>query len=355
MLSLAGDKVKTKNSNTFFLLVLALVCIFVPAALIYFGAVNGYVARILTIAALNAIMAISVNMICGITGQLSLGQAGFMAIGMYASALLNGRLGVPLFLSIPLAGIIAAFAGFLIGFPTLKLSGDYLAIVTLGFGEIIRVILVNLKSLTGGPNGLQVISNQFMGLGVLKHAFSYIVVSVVLVLVMILLHNFIRSTYGRAVLSLREDEIAAESSGIGIFKYKMLSFVIAAFIAGIAGGIYGPVNNIIKPENAAFARSVDYLIFVVLGGMGSITGSVFAAFVLTSLQEILRFMRDYRLLVYPLILIFVMLFRPQGLFGTKEISVSGIAAFLKTIFAKVTARIEYRRTEDRRNAERSAD
>jgi branched-chain amino acid transport system permease protein len=134
------------------------------------------------------------------------------------------------------------------------------------------------------------------------------------------LQNFLRSTYGRAILAVREDEIAADSSGIGIFRYKMLGFVTASFLAGLGGGLYAMVIGFVKPDVASFTKSIDYLIFVVLGGMGSITGSVLAAYVLTALQEFLRFLQDYRLIIYPLILIFVMLFRPQGLLGMKELS-----------------------------------
>jgi branched-chain amino acid transport system permease protein len=260
-------------------------------------------------------MAISVNLICGITGQLSLGQAGFMAIGAYTASVLTFKLGVPFPLSVLCAGIVTAFFGFLIGLPTLKLQGDYLAIVTLGFGEIIRVLFVNFKAITGGPNGFQATSMFFM-----NPTYAYLVITTTLVLVVVLLQNFIRSTYGRAIIAIREDEIAANSNGINVFKYKMIGFVIASLIAGIAGSLYAPFIGFIKPDLASFNRSIDYLIFVVLGGMGSMTGSILASFVLTYLQEFLRFLKDYRMLIYPLILILVMLFKPQGLLGTRELS-----------------------------------
>lgn len=297
----------------------ALLAIFLPFLGIRFGIIDAYIAQVITLAGINAILAISVNIICGITGQLSLGQAGFMAIGAYTCILLTENLGLPLAVSIVGAGIITSFAGFLIGFPTLKLTGDYLAIVTLGFGEIIRVVLVNFKSLTGGANGKRFTDSAAVYLS-LNADVAYFVIIVSLILIIVLLQNFIRSTYGRAILSVREDEIAANSNGIGIFKYKMTGFIIASFVAGIGGALYAPFIGFIKPEMASFNRSIEYLIFVVLGGMGSITGSILAAFVLTYLQEFLRFLRDYRLLIYPLILILVMLFRPQGLLGMKEFS-----------------------------------
>lgn len=328
--------------NTIILLVISLAVVLIPAALMEFPlgapAVDAYTAQIIILGGINAIMAISVNVICGITGQLSLGQAGFQALGAYSVILLTSECGIPLPVSIILGGLIAAFFGFLIGFPTLKLEGDYLAIVTLAFGEIIRVVLVNLKGITGGPNGKQ-FSTVFTTS--LDHgaAISYLSVIGSLVLIIVLLQNFLRSTYGRAILAVREDPVAANSNGIGVFRYKMIGFVIASFIAGIGGALYAPFIGFVKPDSALFNNSINDLIFVVLGGMGSITGGILAAFVLTILQEVLRFLRDYRLLIYPVILILVMLFRPQGLLGVKELSFvkfyDGIPGFFRKVMAKI--------------------
>lgn len=328
--------------NTIILLVISLAVVLIPASLMEFPlgapAVDAYTAQIIILGGINAIMAISVNVICGITGQLSLGQAGFQALGAYSVILLTSECGIPLPVSIILGGLIAAFFGFLIGFPTLKLEGDYLAIVTLAFGEIIRVVLVNLKGITGGPNGKQ-FSTVFTTS--LDHgaAISYLSVIGSLVLIIVLLQNFLRSTYGRAILAVREDPVAANSNGIGVFRYKMIGFVIASFIAGIGGALYAPFIGFVKPDLASFNNSINDLIFVVLGGMGSITGGILAAFVLTILQEVLRFLRDYRLLIYPVILILVMLFRPQGLLGVKELSFvkfyDGIPGFFRKVMAKI--------------------
>ena len=315
-----------KLSNFILLAILAVVIVFVPALLISIGVLDAYTAQILTIAGINAMMAISVNVICGLTGQLSLGQAGFMAIGAYVCIWLAQTAGIPLPFAIFVSGIVAAFSGFLIGFPTLKLSGDYLAIVTLGFGEILRVIFVNFKSFTGGANG-----KRFTTILAARADYAWIVIIGSLVLVVLFLQNFFRSTYGRAILSVREDEIAARSNGINAFKYKMTGFVIAAFIAGIAGGLYAPFIGFIKPDLASFNRSIEYLIYSVLGGLGSVTGSILAAYILTYLQEFLRFLQDYRLLFYPVILILVMLFRPQGMLGTREVSFVGIWNRLRTL------------------------
>ena len=304
--------------NTLILTVVSVLAVLVPTVLSASGMMDAYVSGILSLAGIYAIMAISVNIISGITGQLSLGQAGFMALGAYSTILLNSNAHLPLWMAVILAGIITAFFGFLIGFPTLKLEGDYLAIVTLAFGEIIRVVLVNLKQWTGGPNG-----KSFPTILTLSPTVAVFTVLSVLVLIIICIQNIIRSSYGRAVLAVREDEIAAKSCGISVFKYKMAGFVMASFVAGIGGALYVMYVGFIKPEQAAFTKSIDYLIFVVLGGMGSVTGSVLAAFVLTYLQEGLRFLQNYRLLFYPVVLIFVMLFRPQGLLGTKEFSFTG--------------------------------
>lgn len=306
----------SKNTrNTLLLTAVALIVTVLPTVLIAAGVLNAYTAQIFTLAGINAIMALSVNIICGITGQLSLGQAGFMAIGGYATILLCQNAHIPLPLAVILAALITAFFGFLIGFPTLRLEGDYLAIVTLAFGEIIRVFLVNLKQWTGGPNGI-----QFNTIMVFNSAVAFAVVTGVLVILIVLVQNFIRSSYGRAILAVREDEIAANSSGISVFKYKMLGFTIASFVAGIGGALYVCLIGFIKPDQAGFTKSIDYLIFVVLGGMGSTTGSVLASYVLTYLQEFLRFLQNYRLLFYPVVLILVMIFRPQGLLGTRELS-----------------------------------
>jgi branched-chain amino acid transport system permease protein len=311
--------------STVILCIVGCLAVALPLLLMKTGILDAYTAHIITMGGVNAIMAMSVNMIVGITGQLSLGQAGFLAIGAYSCIFFNLDMGFPLPVAAACATVLTAFAGFLIGFPVLKLSGDYLAIVTLGFGEIIRVVFINLKPLTGGPNG-----RQFTTEMVLNGQLAFVVITGVLILIVALLQNFLRSTYGRAIMACREDEIAANSAGIDIFRYKMTGFVIAAFIAGIGGSLYAMVVGFVKPDIAQFLRSIDFLIYVVLGGMGSMTGSILAAYVLTYLQEFLRFLQDYRLLIYPLLLILVMLFRPQGLLGMKELSFVGLVnRFLK--------------------------
>jgi len=315
--------------TTCILTVTGIIAVLLPLALVKIGIIDLYTARIIALGGINAIMAMSVNMIVGITGQLSLGQAGFLAIGAYSCIYFTLDMGLPMPVSAVLAVIITTVVGFLVGFPVLKLSGDYLAIVTLGFGEIIRVVFINLKALTGGPNG-----RQFTTALALNNELALVTVTSVLVIIVALLQNFLRSSYGRAIMACREDEIAANSCGINIFRYKMAGFVTAAFIAGIGGALFAMVNGFVKPDIAQFLRSIDYLIYVVLGGMGSMTGSIISAYVLTYLQEFLRFLQDYRLLIYPLILIFIMLFRPQGLLGMKELSFVAIFNRLTVLFRK---------------------
>lgn len=333
-----NDKFKR---NTIILTVIAAVLLVVPALLMdgRKAVINAYTAQILTLGGINAIMALSVNVVCGITGQLSLGQAAFQSLGAYSTIVFTQTFGIPLPVSIILGGLVAAFFGFIIGFPTLKLEGDYLAIVTLAFGEIIRVFLVNLKSITGGPNGIQFTT---IFTSSLNHGpmISYLAVIGSLILIIVLLQNFLRSTYGRAILAVREDEIAANSNGIGVFRYKMIGFVIASFIGGIGGALYAPFIGFIKPDLGSFNNSINHLIYVVLGGMGSITGGIVAAFGLTILQEGLRFLQNYRLLFYPIILIFVMLFRPQGLLGTKELSFIKVYDGIPGFFARLIKKIK---------------
>ena len=301
------------------LLIFGLAAVFIPIMLLRLRIIDNYTTLVLTLGGVNAMMALSVNMIVGITGQLSLGQAGFLAIGAYSCIFFHQDMGLPLPAAVLCAVLLTSLFGFLIGFPVLKMSGDYLAIVTLGFGEIIRVVLNNLRTLTGGPNG-----KAFNTVMAHDRELAFIVTTATLIVVLALLQNFLRSTYGRAIKACREDEIAANASGINIFRYKMIGFVTASFNAGLGGCLFVMVVGFVMPQNAAFIRSVEFLIFVVLGGMGSLTGSIISAYLLTYLLEFLRFLQDYRLLIYPVILIMVMLFRPKGLLGMKEFSFVGL-------------------------------
>ena len=279
------------------------------------GMLSRYYTGIVMMVGINIILTASLNLTTGYLGQLALGHAGFMSVGAYAAALFTMKSGLPEAVAFPLAllvgGIVAAIVGVVIGIPALRMRGDYLAIITLGFGEIIRVV-ANALPITGGAKGLSGIPSCT------NFSYAYWV----MILSVFVIFAFIKSRHGRAVLSIREDEIAAEASGIRTTYYKMMAFVLAAFFAGIAGGLYAHHVGVLSPTKFDFNYSVEFLVMVVLGGMGSITGSIIAAIVLTILPEALRGFEDYRMLLYSLVLIVMMLFRPTGLLGTYEFSLS---------------------------------
>ncbi|NLA59166.1 MAG: branched-chain amino acid ABC transporter permease [Firmicutes bacterium] len=275
---------------------------------VYRGTIDFYFSGVLVVAWINVILAVSLNLINGFTGQFSLGHAGFMAVGAYVSSLLTIHLNWPFPVVLMIAALVAAVLGFVIGLPTLRLRGDYLAIATLGFGEIVRVVLLNLD-ITGGPRGL----------GGIFPKTTFFSAELVAVLTIVVIGNIIRSSHGRAFIAVREDEIAAEAMGIDTTVYKVLAFTIGAAFAGVAGGLFAHHQMFIDPRSFTFQRSIEILVMVVLGGLGSITGSIIAAIVLTILPEALRGMAEYRMIVYAILLIGLMLVRPQGLFGTREL------------------------------------
>ncbi len=291
-----------------------------------------YYARVIMLAGINVILAVSLNLITGFTGQFSIGHAGFMAVGAYSSAYLvvyyaqdwerslAGLVGanvahVLIFLLAILVGaLVAAVAGLLVGIPSLRLRGDYLAIVTLGFAEIIRIVILNIDAV-GGATGFTVPGyTNFLWVG----AFAIITV--------IIVYNIVHSDMGRALISIREDELAAEAMGINTTRYKVLSFVISSALAGMAGVLFGHYTQFLSTNDFQFIRSFEIIIMIVLGGMGSLTGAVFGAIVITLLPELLRQLpgdlSKYRLVVYSALLIIIMLTRPQGILGTREFGLS---------------------------------
>ncbi len=284
---------------------------------------NPYLQQILFYIAINVMLATSLNLVSGFCGQFSLGHAGFMAVGAYVSALVSlnfhpfsgalEMLNFPIYLVI--GGLCAAFAGFLVGMPSLRLRGDYLAIVTLGFGEIIRVIVLNLE-VVGGARGLYGIpgNTDFLACA---HAFFWAGTTV------LLLWRLVHSSYGRAFLSVREDEIASECMGVNTTFTKVQAFVISSFFAGAAGSIFAHTTNSLNPSSFQFVKSVDVVIMVVLGGLGSLSGSVVGAILVTILPEALRPLQQYtgvdlRMVIYSLALILLMILRPSGIFGSRE-------------------------------------
>ncbi|MBU3190258.1 branched-chain amino acid ABC transporter permease [Clostridium bowmanii] len=304
---------------------------------------DAYNMRILNLCAIYVILALSMNLVNGFTGLFSLGHAGFMAVGAYTTALLTmsadmkaqnfflapiikplANLTLPFFPALIIAGLVSAFVGYLIATPVLRLKGDYLAIATLGFSEIIRVIFTNTQTLTNGALGLKGIpdtTNIWWTYGVA-------------VITVIIITSLINSSYGRALKAIREDEIAAESMGINLFKHKVLAFTIGAFFAGIGGGLLGNLLGTIDPLMFRFILTFNILLIIVLGGMGSITGSIIAAFIVTIAGEALRFLDEtmnlgfitiqgipgLRMVVFSALLMLVVIFFRHGLMGTKEFS-----------------------------------
>lgn len=251
---------------------------------------------------INIILAVSLNLITGYTGQFSLGHAAFMAIGAYASGLLTARLGMPFIVGILGAGVMAALAGILIGIPTLRLKGDYLAIATLGFGEIVRILGLNWDYAGGA-----------MGLNDIPRYTTWFWLYTMMVVTIIVITNFIRSYNGRAVISIREDEIASASMGVNTAYYKVLAFTIGAMFAGVAGALYANFFYFIKPDSFGFMKSVDILVIVVLGGLGSIRGSVVAAIVLSLVSLGLQGIPELRMVIYAVLLFIMMVYKPQRL------------------------------------------
>lgn len=288
--------------------------------------INPYVLRVIVNCGIAMTLALGLNLVNGCAGQFSLGHAGFMAVGAYLAAgvttiipsfytepeyanlvgFLRSDFGVGI--SIIVGGIGAAMAGYLVGLPSLRLKGDYLAIVTLGFGEIIRIIILNI-TVVGGPRGLP-------GIPRLSN-FFWVYLWVFITFVALL--RLMRSSTGRAILSVRENEIAAESMGINTSHYKIVAFVISSFFAGVAGALFAHFQGFIDPGTFNFNRSVEVVIMVVIGGMGSLSGALIGAILVSVLPEVLRGFAEYRMVIFPLILIIVMLVRPNGILGHKEI------------------------------------
>lgn len=298
--------------------------------LISLDIINVYLQSTLATICINIILAVSLNLITGFTGQFSLGHAGFMSIGAYVCAFitLNNRTLPGFILGVFAGAVMAAIVGFLVGLPTLRLRGDYLAIATLGMAEIIRIVFTNLDSITNGPAGLQDIP-QFTNWPWL---FLYTAGTIIII------SNFINSSHGRACISIREDEIASEAMGVNSTRYKVTAFTIGAFFAGIAGALYASTFNFINPKIFGFSRSINILVIVVLGGLGSISGSVIAAIVLEIINTYLQAFANIQMILYSLLLIVIMIFRPQGLMGSKEISLS-VFDKLSGIFAAKKGRV----------------
>ena len=293
----------------------------------YFSdSIDPYFLDVLTSVGINIILAVSLNLVNGYTGQFSLGHAGFMSVGAYSSAaitiLLGPRLlgadggtavqqGLLFLAALIVGGLGASLAGLAVGIPSLRLKGDYLALVTLGFGEIIRVVFQNVDALGGalGLNGIPAYTTVFW-------VYSFAALTVFTVVCMV------RSTYGRGFIATHDDEVASEAVGLNTTRYKIVAFVVGAFFAGVAGGLYGHFKLTITPTGFDFTKSIEIVVMVILGGMGNTPGVIMAAIVLTILPEVLRSVEQYRMILYSLLLIVLMLVRPKGLFNYDYVAIA---------------------------------
>jgi branched-chain amino acid transport system permease protein len=302
-----------------------------------------YYAEILALTGIAVILAVSLNLITGFTGQFSIGHAGFMAVGAYASVFitvyfsqgaetwLTSLVGATVAQSLVFLGVIifgalvAALAGLVVGIPSLRLRGDYLAIVTLGFAEIIRIIILNIDRV-GGATGFRGAVAPWEGRAIIPPYANFTWIGAFAIITIVVVYNIVNSDVGRALISIREDELAAEAMGVNTTRYKVISFVISSAFAGVAGALFGHFRQFLHTNDFQFIRSIEIIIMIVLGGMGSITGAVLGAIVITILPELLRKLPgdlySYRLVIYSALLILIMLTRPQGVMGAKEFGLS---------------------------------
>ena len=306
-----------KKSSSYLINIICVLALYgIIFSLISTGVLNNYYQGIMVLIMISIILSVSLNLVTGFLGQLTLGHAGFMAIGAYTSAIFTKYVNLPdgleFFLALILSGILAAIFGGLISIPALRLKGDYIAILTLGFGEMIRGLIIYFSDLTGGAKG-------FIGI---PYYSNFTVVFIVTVFTIYVLNALINSRHGRAILSIREDEIAAEASGINTVYYKIFAFSVSAFFAGVAGSLFAHYQMVLDPVKFNYNYSIEILIMVVLGGLGSMTGSILATIILVSIPQLLIEFSQYRMLIYSLLLIIIMIFKPSGLLGRYEFSMS---------------------------------
>jgi len=337
--------INTKNKKRNIILTLGLIAVVLLAAHFANGLIDSYTRRVLNLCAIYTIVALSMNLVNGFAGMFSLGQAGFMAIGAYVVAIFTVPVSVrpDIFYTVPMApflvniyfpllpalflgGLLAALVAFLIGFPVLRLRGDYLAIATLGFSEIIRIVFTNIQSITNGPMGIK-------NIPLTSNMFVFYLAAVITVIILALL---LSSSFGRAFKAIREDDIVSEAIGIGLFKHKLMAFVIGGFFAGFGGGLYATFLGTVDPKNFMFVQTFLFLLIIVLGGLGSISGTVMSAFIVVSGLELLRvfdeplpihipliselFRPGLRMVIFSLLLMLLVLFWQKGIMGKTELS-----------------------------------
>jgi branched-chain amino acid transport system permease protein len=299
-----------------------LLAVLVTAVLLVPLGSSNYLLEVLTSAFLYALLASALNITVGLTGVLVLGFIGFYAIGAYTTGILTAKFALCNFwVALPLSGITAMLCGVLLGIPTLRLKGDYLAIVTLGFGEIVKIFLNNLDPLTGGPNGILGIKRPSFGFFTVDSAAGYYYFTFAfLVATVFVVARIVNSRFGRAWVAVRENEMAAGALGIDVFKKHLLSFSISAFFAGIAGSLFAAKQGFISPDSFTFYESVLVLCMVVLGGLGNVAGALLGAFLLIVVPEFLREFALYRMLLFGAVMIGLMIFRPHGILGSRTIT-----------------------------------
>jgi branched-chain amino acid transport system permease protein len=351
---------KTNRTTRNFILTVCLIAVGILVPMLLNDTIDSYTRRILNLCAIYAIVALSMNLVNGFCGLFSLGQAGFMAIGAYTVAIFTvpaemrpdifyivpmnpvlANIEMPFPVAMLLGGVLAAGFAFLIGFPVLRLKGDYLAIATLGFSEIIRVVFTNLQTITNGSLGIKNIPTLS----------NMTVIYIVMIIVVIILALLLSSSYGRAIKAIREDEIVAESLGINLLKHKMIAFIGSGFFAGIGGGLYAAFLGTVDPKNFMFILTFNFLLIIVLGGLGSLTGTVISAFIITYGLEIMRFFDEpltiggfaiplfkpgLRMVLFSALLMVIVIFWQKGLLGKTELTWNRIFGWPQTIRNRLT-------------------
>jgi branched-chain amino acid transport system permease protein len=287
-------------------------------ALLPLAVQDAYTMRLVNIIGINCLLALGLNLVIGVAGQLDAGQAGFYAIGAYTAGILGVSFGVPFWVTVVVAAVGAGLMAFVIG-PVLRLRGVFLAVATLAFGEIVRIVISNWIPVTRGPNGIPGIPFPSLGAFVFDtdQRYYYLILAWVLICYAVVA-RMADSRVGRAMKAVRDNQDAAEVMGVHAIRYKIMAFVVAGAFAGIAGALLAHLQSYISPENFTFLTSIDIIFMVVLGGLGSAPGSVVGAFVVTVAPEWLRFLKDYRIIVYALIILSVLIFAPRGLYGAIE-------------------------------------
>ena len=340
------------KKQDYILSAIALIVMFAAACYAQFG-LDAYLRRVANLCLIYAIIGLSLQIVNGFCGQFSLGQAGFMAIGAYVVGVFTvpvelrssvfyavpmnpmiADIQMPMWLALIVGGLLSAFVAFLIGFPVLRLHGDYLAIATLGFSEIIRIVITNAQSFTNGALGIK----DIPPLNDARYIF------VVCAITYLFVTALINSSYGRAFKAIREDEIAAEAMGVDLFKHKCMAFMLSAFFAGVGGGLYGALLGTVDPKNFLFTLTYNFVLIIVLGGMGSITGSMLGAILVTGGLEFLRvfdeplylgsvaiplFRPGFRMVIFSILLMICVLFWRKGIMGTEEFTWEKFRAFVK--------------------------